>query len=169
MARTHVIDIKELTTLPETMEIREGGTRHFNLDTIFEGKLDTDDREIAGHPATTVTVSHRTGLKLAGNAREHYSRFDSKLVTLHDFFSFGGWDDKNYGRTEFQGPMVQGPHMFVHKLSVMLTAHKEPDEMALLVEEGDTVQFLGSEYRVTFPPHTNTNIKMELVKEAVTA
>lgn len=169
MARTHVIDIKELDTLPETMQVREDGTRHFNLDTIFEGKLETDDHEIDGHPATTVTVSHQTGLKLAGNARDHYSHYDKETVTLHDYFSFGGWDDQNFGRTEFQGPLVRGPHMFVHKLSIMLTAHRQPDELALLVEEGDTVQFLGSEYRVTFPPRTNSNIKMELVKAAITA
>lgn len=170
MARTHVMDIKELRDiLPETMEIREDGTRHLNLDAIFEGKLETDPGEIDGYPATTVHVSHLTGLKLAGNKREHRSRLDGETVTLYDYFSFGGWDDQNFGRTEFQGPMVRGPHMYVYKLSVTLTAHQEPDEIALLVEEGDTVQFLGSEYRVTFPPRTNDNITMELVKEAVTA
>lgn len=168
MARTHVIDIKDLDTLPEAMEVREDGTRHLNLDTIFTGKLKTEEDKVDGYPSTGVSVAHHTSLKLAGNAREHYSRYDGKLVTLHDFFNFGGWDDQNYGRTEFQGPMVQGPHMYAYKLSVTLTAHKEPDELALLVEAGDTVQFLGSEFRVTFPPHTNSNIKMELVKEAVT-
>lgn len=173
MARTNIIDIKdfpqELLDSSDRAEVREDGTRHLNLDRLFEGNLKTDSHEIDGHPATTISVDNFSRIKLAGNARQHTSRFDGKTVTLHDYFNFGGWDDQNYGRTEFQGPMVQGPHMFAYKLGVMLTAHTEPEEMAFLVEEGDTVQFLGSEFRVTFPPYTNDNMKLELVKEVVTA
>lgn len=173
MAHTHIIDIKafpqELLNTSDRAEVREDGSRHLNLDLIFAGQLKAEPNEIDGLPATVVSVAYGARIKLAGNARQHTSRFDGRTVTLYDYFNFGGWDDQNYGRTEYQGRMVQGPHMFAYMLGTMLTAHAQPDETAFLVEEGDTLTFLGSEFRVTFPRYSNNNMTLVPVKEAVTA
>lgn len=159
--RTTVFDAKD-TTIPGT-EVRPDGTRHLNLDRLFDGHLEQQTNSIDGYPAATVSVRSFSRMKLAANRRLH------RGVALHDYYSFGGWDDQNFGRIDDGGPMVRGPHMYAFQLGLTLTDQPQPDEVALLVEDGDTVQFLGSEFRVTFPAHANRNMQLELVAEAVSA
>lgn len=168
MSHTHILDVKDIPALPGC-HITNNGHRHINLDALFHEELRTEHRKVDGRPGTTVFVRHLSRLKLAGNARQHESRVLGETITLHDFFTFSGWDENNYGRVA--GRTLQGPHMHATRLPVTLAAFDGdgPEEVALLVEEGDTLEFMGTAFRVTFPPHVNRNMVLDEVVPATAA
>lgn len=156
MGPTHTLDAKDLP-LPGT-RITSDGHRHIDLDALFHEELRTEEYPLDGLPSMRVKVRLMSRLMLAGNRREHYSRTLGETVTLYDFFTFQGWDENNYGL--IQGEPVQGPHMSATKLPVTIAAADGAEEVGLVVEDGDTVVFVGTEFRVTFPPRTNRNMTL---------
>lgn len=165
MGPTYTLDAKDLP-LPGT-RITDDGHRHIDLDALFHEELRTEERTIDGLPGTRVKVRPMSRLMLAGNRREHDSRTMGKTVTLHDFFTFQGWDKNNYGYV--QGQPAQGPHMKATKLPTVISAADGVEEVGLVVEDGDTVVFMGTEFRVTFPPHANRNMTLIPVPESAVA
>lgn len=169
MSTTNILDVKDIPELPGA-DVTEDGHRHIDLDALFHEELRTDDRSAHALPGTVVTVRPFSRLKLAGNARVHSSRALGTDITLHDFFTFTGWDADNYGPVA--GTMTRGPYMRATKLPASIAAFDDgngPEEVALLVEEGDTVTFLGSQFRVAFPSHSNRNMALELLEEPLAA
>lgn len=156
MGPTHTLDAKDLP-LPGT-RITDDGHRHIDLDALFHEELRTREYPLDGLPSMRVQVRLMSRLMLAGNRREFHSRALGETVTLYDFFTFQGWDENNYGL--IQGEPIQGPHMIAAKLPVAIAATDGADEVGLVVEDGDTVEFMGTEFRVTFPPHTNRNMTL---------
>lgn len=136
------------------------GTRTLDLDAIFGDSIKTDDeRELDGYPYQTVSLNSFSNMKLASDPRLYTSRFTGETSVLHDFYSFGGWDEKHYARTEYQGNMVQGPYAFASKMGSMITSTPDPDEYAYLVNDGDTVIFMGYKFKVSSPKNTRYSDK----------
>lgn len=161
----YTLDAKDLP-LPGT-RITEDGHRHIDLDALFHEELRTEEYPANGLPGTRVKVRPMSRLMLAGNRREHHSRALGQTVTLHDFFTFQGWDENNYGL--IQGEPVQGPCMIAAKLPTSIAASDGAEEVGLVVEDGDTVEFMGTQFRVAFPPHSNRNMTLAPVTESVVA
>jgi hypothetical protein len=126
------------------------GTRTIDIDLLFADSLETDEEmEVDGKPYQTISTRF-SKLKLAANPRMHRSHFGSgEEIELHDFFLFGGWDGEHFARTVCEGPLVRGPYMYASELGSVITAHKEPDEHAILVNDGDTLIFMGHKFRAT--------------------
>lgn len=120
-----------------TTTVINAGTK-LNLDELFAGRVEWDKYGEAGH----FSLETFSPIKLAANPREY------KGVTLHDFFSFGGWTAEGSGRIVTGGDMVQGPHAYIFGLGFSLTAWKQPDETAYLVAEGSELTFAGTTYTV---------------------
>lgn len=109
-----------------------------DLDVIFGNLVDWEKYGEKGHYALGVF----SPIRLAANPRLY------KGVELHDFYSFGGWTAEGRGRVEFAGEMVQGPHAYLNKDAVYLSATEQPDEIAYLIEVGSKLTIAGTIYAV---------------------
>jgi hypothetical protein len=141
-----------------------------NLDILFESQLTTDNsvHVLEGTPEggnnDTVALNSFSRIKLAANPNMYHGH------TLHDFYSFGGWDAGSFHRTEYRGPLVEGPHAYMFEQGTMLTAHAQPDEIAYLIEEGTILIFMGARFVVNFPAGRRGKFpELTLVSETVAA
>lgn len=68
---------------------------------------------------------------------------------LYDSFLIGGWEAGNAHRVECGGPLVEGPHAWMSKRGVAITAHKQPETRKVRVTFGDVLIIKGTRYVVT--------------------
>jgi hypothetical protein len=140
-----------------------------DLDHLFEGKFKYDsygrnegdvlDGTPEGGKNDTFATDHFCHTSLAANPHEY------RGYTLYDYYNFSGWTKGNFHRTEFQGPLVEGPQAALFELGVSVTAHMQPDEVAYLIEEGTVIILKGTTYKVHFPNRVGQKMKYpELVK-----
>ncbi len=127
-----------------------------DLDILFAGKIKEGDSVMGAGHFNLDSFAH---VKLAANPRPFTSHYDGLTTTLHDFYSFGGWVAGEEGRVVHGGPMVPGPHAYLFEQGVMVTAHKQPDEIAYLIEEGTIVKLMGTFYAVHFPNRPGQRMK----------
>lgn len=116
-----------------------------NLDdllTVNEEKYTFEDGPKPGVPQPIFSQDHFAGPVLAMAAGS------VRGTDLFDTFSVGGWDAGVFHRVEDGGPLVEGPHAFIFKNGVALTAHVQEKREEILMEEGDTLVFRGVEYTV---------------------
>lgn len=97
---------------------------------------------------------------LAGYAREYKGALSEYHgTTLHSFFSLGGWDETGTGRIVTGGEKVQGPCAYMYGNGVAITSHRQPDEFAILIEEGHILTIRGAKFRVVKAPNRNFELK----------
>lgn len=123
-----------------------------NLDELFAGNIVHNSHGQKGH----FSLDSFSRIKLAANPHEYEG------VTLHDFFSFGGWTAEGVGRVETGGPVVEGPQAYVFGLGVMLTAWEQPEETAYLIAEGSELTVAGTTYLVK--KYGRKNFELEAMK-----
>ena len=159
------IDIKTTNT-PHT-HLAPNGARVIDLDGLLAGHLRHESgHTIDAHPANVVTVTEDAQWLLAGSPRQHADVLTGQVFTVYDYFEVGGWDEDNYVRTEYAGPLVQGPGMFAYKRTVIIDSQIGSPKTALLVQAGDLAGFLGATFEVQFPQHQNGHMKLHLLSDS---
>lgn len=123
----------------------EDGTITVNLDILMAGKFETDEHTWEdGKMGNTFAAKYGAQIKLAGRPRMYGG------TLLHDFYLFSGWEAGNFHRTECGGPLVEGPYASLFQLGTMVTAHRQPTELAYLIQNDDKVVLRGTTYTVQF-------------------
>lgn len=145
-----VIDFKTISVDPKGfhkgVQLNDDGTLTLDLDLLFGEDIESSRYD---YEKGYFNRNHFGPFKLAANARVHRSPQFGEAV-IHDYYSFGGWDETGEGRIVDNGPMVPGPQAYMFELGVAITAHKQPDTIAFYIETGDKVILRGTTYIVTF-------------------
>ena len=119
----------------EGISVNEDGSRHLDLDVLFAGKLKREmEFELEGLPHQIISANG------FGNV---------KLTDGRNFYLPGGWDENHYSRKGYGEDLVQGPEMFASMLPSVISAHRDTtQEIAYVINEGDTVKFMGQMFKV---------------------
>lgn len=138
-------EVLALPDIAERFRVTEDGHRWYDLDLVMtlETRDYNDNKPGSDHPRVS-WVGSRTSTRFATNKREYEG------TTLYDFSLPVGWDDENWNVAVSGQPAIQGPYLSAYLLGSTVTLHKQPTEKAILIEAGDIVKFLGTEYVVGF-------------------
>lgn len=116
----------------------------FNLDELLTFKSESYEyREQPGKQ--NVTFSQQYGDPV--EVEMFYKNY--RGTDLYDSYLIGGWEAGNAHRVECGGPLVEGPHAWMSKRGVAITAHKQERKEKVRVTFGDVLIIKGTRYVVT--------------------